>query len=153
MTLPNSVYSRLLQLRTSLRHFERWSEQQARAAGLTPAQHQLLLAVRGHRDERGPTIGEVADYLMLRHHSTVELVDRADAAGLVRRQRDKEDHRVVRLRLTANGARRLERLSSLHLEELRRLAPQLSELSEGLGPLQRTHGGTASGGKAVATAS
>lgn len=153
MTLPNSVYSRLLQLRTSLRHFERWSEQQARAAGLTPAQHQLLLAVRGHRDERGPTIGEVADYLMLRHHSTVELVDRADAAGLVRRQRDKEDHRVVRLRLTAAGARRLERLSSLHLEELRRLAPQLSELSEGLGPLQRTHGGTASGRNVVVTAS
>jgi DNA-binding MarR family transcriptional regulator len=98
-------------------------------------------------------MGEVADYLMLRHHSTVELVDRADAAGLVRRQRDKDDHRVVRLRLTANGARRLERLSSLHLEELRRLAPQLSELSEGLGPLQPTHGGTASGRKAVASVS
>ncbi|MGH9920931.1 MAG: MarR family winged helix-turn-helix transcriptional regulator [Nitrososphaerales archaeon] len=145
MTLPKSAYSRLLQLRTSLRHFERWSEQQARVAGLTPAQHQLLLAVWGHGDKRGPTIGEVADYLMLRHHSTVELVDRADGAGLLRRQRDKDDHRVVRLRLTATGARRLERLSSLHMEELRRLAPQLSDLSEGLGPLQRAHGGTASG--------
>lgn len=148
--LPNSVYTRLLRLRTSLRHFERWSEQQARAAGLTPAQHQLLLAVRGHGDERGPTIGEVADYLILRHHSAVELVDRADAAGLVRRQRDKDDHRVVRLHLTANGARRLEQLSSLHLEELKRLAPQLSDLSEGLEPLRPAHGGTAIGRRAAA---
>jgi DNA-binding MarR family transcriptional regulator len=149
MALPNSAYSKLLALRTSLRHFERWSEQQARAAGLTPAQHQLLLAIRGHDDERGPTIGEVADYLMLRHHSTVELVDRADAAGLVTRHRQRDDHRVVRLRLTRNGARRLERLSSLHLEELKRLAPQLSELSAGLGPVQRAHGGTADGSKLV----
>jgi hypothetical protein len=50
----------LLTFRTGLRHFQRWSEQQAAVAGLTPAQHQLLVAVRGHRDRRGPTIGEVA---------------------------------------------------------------------------------------------
>ena len=65
VTLPDDVYARLLALRTGLRHFERWSESQARAAGLTPAQHQLLLAIRGHGDPRGPTIGEVADYLLL----------------------------------------------------------------------------------------
>jgi DNA-binding MarR family transcriptional regulator len=144
MALSDAAYRRLLALRTSLRHFERWSENQARAAGLTPAQHQLLLAIRGHGDPRGPTIGEVADYLMLRHHSTVELVDRADAAGLVTRHRQSDDHRVVRLSLTRSGARRLERLSSLHLEEIKRLAPQLSALSEGLEPVQQTHGGTTS---------
>ncbi len=140
VTLSDSVYAHLLALRTGLRHFERWSEQQARAAGLTPAQHQLLLAIRGHRDPRGPTIGEVSDYLLLRHHSTVGLVDRADAAGLVTRTRSKEDHRVVRLQLTEVGAQRLEALSTLHLEELKRLAPQLPGAWDGLAPVQRTHG-------------
>jgi DNA-binding MarR family transcriptional regulator len=133
-------YSRLLALRTGLRRFERWSEAQARAAGLTPAQHQLLLAIRGHGDEPGPTVGEVADYLLLRHHSTVGLVDRAEAAGLLRRARDEADHRVVRLYLTAAGARKLEMLSALHLEELDRLALDLPALWTGLGPAQRPHG-------------
>lgn len=140
VTLPDDAYARLLGLRTGLRHFERWSQEQARAAGLTPAQHQLLLAVRGHDDPRGPTIGEVADYLLLRHHSVVGLVDRADAAGLVSRHRDQQDHRVVRLKLTEAGAARLERLSALHLEELERMAPQLSGLWEGLAPERRAHG-------------
>jgi uncharacterized protein YeaO (DUF488 family)/DNA-binding MarR family transcriptional regulator len=140
VTLPDSTYAKLLALRTGLRHFERWSEQQAQAAGLTPAQHQLLLAIRGHHDERGATIGEVADYLLLRHHSVVGLIDRAETAGLVSRTRDEDDHRVVRLHLTKSGAKRLEALSELHLEELERLAPQLPGAWEGLAPTQRTHG-------------
>jgi DNA-binding MarR family transcriptional regulator len=140
VTLPDEVYARLLALRTGLRQFERWSESQARAADLTPAQHQLLLAIRGHSDPRGPTIGEVADYLLLLHNSAVGLVDRADAAGLVVRTRDEDDHRVVRLRLTDEGAERLEVLSALHLEELKRLAPHLPGAWENLGPIQRTHG-------------
>jgi uncharacterized protein YeaO (DUF488 family)/DNA-binding MarR family transcriptional regulator len=140
MSLPDDSYTRLLALRTGLRHFERWSEQQAQAAGLTPAQHQLLLAVRGHGDPRGPTIGEVADYLLLRHHSTVGLVDRADAAGLVTRTRDLEDHRVVRIQLTRVGAKRLEALSTLHLEELERLALELPGAWQDLAPVQRLHG-------------
>ena len=80
MRLPDADYEDLLTLRTGLRRFLRWSEQQAEAAGLTPAQHQLLLTIRGHPDRRGPTVGEVADYLLLRHHSAVGLVDRAVAA-------------------------------------------------------------------------
>lgn len=120
--LPDETYARLLALRTGLRRFIHWSEQQAGAAGLTGAQHQLLLAVRGHPDPRGPTIGEVADYLLLRHHSAVGLIDRADAAGLVVRTRDAADHRIVRLTLTAQGAERLETLSELHLAELARLS-------------------------------
>jgi uncharacterized protein YeaO (DUF488 family) len=98
------------------------------------------LAIRGHSDPRGPTIGEVADYLLLLHHSAVGLVDRADAAGLVIRTRDDDDRRVVRLRLTADGAERLEALSALHLEEIKRLAPQLPGSWEGLAPVQGTHG-------------
>ncbi len=140
MKLSDEDYARLLAMRTGLRHFQRWSERQAAAAGLTAAQHQLLLAIRGHGDPRGPTIGEVADYLLLRHHSTVELVDRADTAGLVIRGRDPDDHRIVRLRLTEAGANRLEALSALHLEELERLPRRLPSAWQGLGPVQRTHG-------------
>jgi DNA-binding MarR family transcriptional regulator len=125
MKLDDEVYARLLALRVSLRRFERWSAQQAQAAGLTPAQHQLLLAIRGHDDPRGPTTGELAEYLLLQHHSTVGLIDRAEAAGLVTRTRADEDHRVVRLNLTKAGTRRLDGLSAAHLEELTRLTPYL----------------------------
>ncbi|MEP6622854.1 MAG: MarR family transcriptional regulator [Acidimicrobiia bacterium] len=119
--LTGRDYRRLLTFRTELRRFMRWSEEQAGALGMTPAQHQLLLAIRGHDGGRGPTVGEVAASLLLRPHSAVGLVDRAEQAGLVRRERDRNDHRVVRLRLTALGARRLARLSRRHLEELDRL--------------------------------
>ena len=121
-------YKRLLELRTGLRRFMRWSEQQAKAAGLTPAQHQLLLAIRGHADDRGPTIGDVADYLLLRHHSAVGLVDRGEAAGLVMRRPDLDRPSAVRLRLTEKGSRQLEALSELHLEELEHLAPTMHAL-------------------------
>ncbi len=140
MRLSDADYEDLLTLRSGLRRFLRWSEQQAEAEGITPAQHQLLLAIRGHTDERGPTIGEVADYLLLRHHSAVGLVDRADAAGLVVRTRDPEDHRVVRLSLTPEGNERLEALSALHLEELQRLALRLPSAWRGLMPHQPLHG-------------
>ncbi len=140
MRLTDADYEDLLSLRTGLRRFERWSEQQAEEAGLTPAQHQLLLAVRGHTDRRGPTVGEVADYLLLRHHSAVGLVDRAEEAGLVTRARDAKDRRVVRLRLSAAGAKRLEALSELHREELQRLTLRLPSAWRGLLPHQPLHG-------------
>src|SRR5690349_1571259 len=79
-TLGDDDYRRLLELRSGLRRFLRWSEQAAQSAGLTPAQHQLLLAVRGHDDPRGPTVGDVAEHLLLRHHSAVGLIDRAETA-------------------------------------------------------------------------
>jgi len=131
--LSDAQYAALLELRTGLRRFVRWSEQRAEAVGLSPAQHQLLLAIRGHRDERGPTIGDVADALLLRHHSAVGLVDRAETAGLVRRRRDPEDHRVVRLELSARGREKIRRLSAAHLDELGRLGEQLRPLWAGLG--------------------
>lgn len=121
-------YRRLLQFRNGLRQFLHWSEEQAAGVGLTAAQHQLLLAVRGQADPEGPTISDVASALMLRHHSAVGLVDRAVAAGLVQRHTDTHDQRVVRLRLTALGARRIRQLSRAHLEELRRLAPRMRTL-------------------------
>jgi DNA-binding MarR family transcriptional regulator len=126
-------YERLLELRTSLRRFLHWSETQAKAAGLTPAQHQLLLAVRGHGDSRGPTIGEIADHLVLRHHSAVGLIDRAVAAGLIVRSPDRERAGTVRLSLTDLGSERLEALAELHMEELARLAPTMRALWSTLG--------------------
>lgn len=114
-------YEELLGFRTALRRFLRWSEGQARAVGLTPAQHQLLLAIKGHPGGAAPTVGEVSDHLVSQHHSVVELVDRAVEAGLVERRRDDSDHRVVHLLLTPRGERRIEELSRVHLEELRSL--------------------------------
>jgi DNA-binding MarR family transcriptional regulator len=128
--LDDDDYVRLLGFRDGLRRFLHWSEAQAKAAGLTPAQHQLLLAVRGH--DGHPTIGELAEHLLLRHHSTVELVDRAEKAGLVRREVDRADHRIVHVHLTASGARRLAGLSVAHLEELRRLASTVDPIWAGL---------------------
>jgi DNA-binding MarR family transcriptional regulator len=130
--LDQRQYERLLRFRTGLRRFLRWSAEQAAAAGLTPSQHQLLLAVRGHPDPRGPTVGNVARYLLLRHHSTVELIDRAQAAGLLERHTDRDDSRAVRLRLTESGEERLQTLTAAHLEELARLESELHALWEGL---------------------
>jgi DNA-binding MarR family transcriptional regulator len=126
--VTNQDFERLLEFRTRLRRFVHWSEEQAIAAGLTPAQHQLLLAIRGNPDPLGPTIREVADALLLKHHSAVGLVDRAEAAGLVRRRLDRRDHRVVRLSLTALGSRRLRQLSGRHLEELERLSSEAGRI-------------------------
>lgn len=127
--LSQQDYTRLLTFRTALRRFERWSEDQAGQIGLTPAQHQLLLAVKGHPDRRGPTIGEVAEYLGVRHHSVVGLVDRAVDASLIARVRDEQDGRAVRIVLTRLGEDRIAQLSQLHLAELVRLAPLLEHLA------------------------
>lgn len=124
MALPDDVYTRLLTFRTRLRQFLQWSADQAKAAGLTPMQHQLLLAIRGHHDSRGPTVGDAAQYLLLRHHSAGELIRRAEAAGLVTRVRDSADQRVIRLQLTDEAAKRLESLTALHLEELQRFSAE-----------------------------
>jgi DNA-binding MarR family transcriptional regulator len=126
--LDDRDYQRLLQFRTGIRHFLAWSEEKATAVGVTPAQHQLMLAIRGHRGADAPTIGEIAEALVLRHNSAVGLVDRAVEAGLVMRQVDRNDSRVVRLHLSALGRRRIRQLSRAHLEELRRLAPRMSSL-------------------------
>jgi DNA-binding MarR family transcriptional regulator len=121
-------FEHLLAFRASLRRFQRWSEDQARAAGLTHAQHQLLVAVRGHPGSAPPTVTDLANYLLLRHHSTVELVDRAETAGLVRRAADGRDARLVRVRLTPKGRRILNELTPAHLARLHSLASVLDEL-------------------------
>lgn len=128
--MTDADFERLLTFRDGLRRFLRWSEDQAKAVGVTGAQHQLLLAIRGHGGH--PSIREVAQHLLLRHHSVVELVDRAVAAGLVERIHDVEDQRVVRIRLSESGARKVEALAGAHLEELSRLRSQFAGLWDDL---------------------
>lgn len=129
-TLSDAHFARLLAFRDGLRRFLRWSDDQAKAVGLTGAHHQLLLAVRGHGSP--PSIGEVAEHLLSRHHSVVELVDRAESAGLVERVDDPDDQRVVRLRLTRTGEQKVEALAAAHLEELSRLRTRFSTLWDDL---------------------
>lgn len=131
MSLVQSDFEHLLALRTALRRFLRWSERQAQAAGITPGQHQLLLAIKGHPDPAGPTIGDVAEYLVLRHHSAVGLVDRAAAAGLVQRNSDRGGHGIVRLTMTDAGVEKLDALTEAHLAELKQLAPAMRALWDG----------------------
>jgi DNA-binding MarR family transcriptional regulator len=133
--VSDADYTRLLAVRAELRRFEHWSAEQAEAQGVTASQHQLLLAVRGHPEPTGPTISQVAEYLLVRHHSAVELADRCERAGLITRTRDETDHRVVRLRLAEGGIHILDALTGAHLEELAKLTPLFESL---LGALQRT---------------
>ncbi len=126
--LTQQDFERLLEFRVTLRRFQRWSEDQAQAEGLTHVQHQLLVAIKGHHGSQPPTMGDLAGYLLLRPHSTVELVDRAEAAGLVERTPDDSDGRVVRVRLTREGDRILHKLTRAHLDRLHELATVLDEL-------------------------
>jgi len=124
--LSGEDFERLLDFRDGLRRFLRWSEDQAQKTGVTPAQHQLLLAVRGHGS--APSVSDLASHLLLRHHSTVELVDRATRTGLVRRVTDDTDHRIVRVALTEEGEHHLTALAEAHLEELSRIGPRFTRL-------------------------
>lgn len=127
----------LLVFRKALRQYLAWSAQQAAAVGLTSQQHQLLLAIRGHPGPVGPSIREVSEYLLLRHHTTGELTDRCVVAGLVVREEDPRDQRVVRLRLTPRGRELVERLGVVHLQELTRVADALGIGEEVLERLAR----------------
>lgn len=122
-------YARLLEFRTAIRRFLQYSKEQAEKVGLTPTQHQLLLVIRGHPGEQAATITDVSEQLLIRHHSAVELVDRAQAAGLVVKTVDERDHRVMRLALTNEGAAKLERISAANLAELERLSPEIQTVA------------------------
>lgn len=113
-------YRALARFRRSLRAFLHFSEEAARQAGINPAQHQLLVAIRGADGSEPPSVGDLAETLMLRHHSAVELINRAQGAGLVLRVEDPSDHRRQRVVLTDLGLAKLRELSSRHREELRR---------------------------------
>lgn len=124
--LSEAQYASLSEFRYRLRVFLAFSEEQSRSLGLNPQQHQLLLAVKGFGAE-APTVGMLAERLMLRHHSTVELIDRLQRQGLVVRKRTTADRRVASVGITARGAQLLRKLSLAHRDELMRTGPELAK--------------------------
>ncbi|MBE3558568.1 MAG: MarR family transcriptional regulator [Ktedonobacteraceae bacterium] len=120
-------YRSLAEFRYQIRRYIHFGEQKARAVGLEPQQHQLLLAVKGLPQGRKATISEIAGRLQIQHHSTVELVNRLAERGMVERKRDAEDHRRVIICLTAQGEAILQQLSAAMLTELRTAGPALVE--------------------------
>jgi DNA-binding MarR family transcriptional regulator len=129
----------LAELRYQTRRFVSLSEQTARAAGIEPQQHQLLLAIKGLPPDRRPTIKTLAERLCVQHHTVVALVDQVEARKLVRRKRHAEDRREILLVLTAQGQRLLRGLSVLHRDQLRIVGPTLVDaLTEILGQHSRS---------------
>ncbi len=126
--LSKAQYETLAAFRYALRQFLRFSEQAAKAGGLTPQQHQALLAIKGFPGRDRVTVGELAERLQLRHHSSVELVDRLASEKLVVRIPAVQDRRQVFVQLTPGGEQRLARLSSVHSRQLRRMGPELHRL-------------------------
>lgn len=132
--LSVAEYRALAEFRYQIRRFLRFSEEQARASGLEPRQHQLLLAIKGLPADEKATIGEISSRLQLRHHSTVELIDRLARRGFVTRVRGETDRREVLIELTRSGEALLRRLTVAHREELQNAG---TELSKALGALLR----------------
>lgn len=123
--IPLVEYQALAEFRYQLRRFLHFSEQAARAVGLEPQQHQLLLALKGLPEGRPATVGELAERLQIQHHSTVELVNRMVDRNLIERTRDERDQRKVLISLTSYGEEVLHKLSLLHRTELRSTGPVL----------------------------
>lgn len=124
--LTKQDFEELARFRFGIRRYLRFSEDTVRQAGLTPQHYQLLLALKGFPQREWATVRELADRLQLRHHSVVELVNRAQKQGLVRRAPDPTDGRVVRVLLTPEGQGVMGRLGALHRVELRRMHGTLS---------------------------
>ncbi len=119
-------YQALAEFRYQLRRFVRFSEEAARAAGIEPQHHQLMLAIKGKPEGEEPRIAYLAERLQIQHHSTVELVDRLAKKGLITRSRADEDRREVHVQLTARGERILGELTLHTRAELRSAAPALA---------------------------
>ena len=126
--LRDEYYVALASFRLALRSVLSFSEEAARAAGLTAQQHQAILAIRGLAQSEGMSINELAESLILKPQSAVELADRLELAGLVKRSRASEDRRRVHLRLTPKAEAILKELSTAHLDQIRREAPHLIKL-------------------------
>jgi DNA-binding MarR family transcriptional regulator len=131
-------YQALAEFRYQIRRFLRFSEEAARAAGLEPQQHQLLLAVKGMPDGKSARIADLAERLQIQHHSAVELVNRLASKGLVSRAAGESDRREVHVQLTLRGERILRVLTAHHRNELRQTAPALIEALLNCGAVPRT---------------
>lgn len=121
-------YEALAEFRYALRKFLAFSEVAASHAGLTPQQHQALLAIKGAPETDWLSISQIADRLLVRHHTAVELVDRLVALGLVVRMADPEDGRRIQVHMTKDGEERLRALSAVHIKEVKNIQPTLRKL-------------------------
>jgi DNA-binding MarR family transcriptional regulator len=124
--LTKQDFEALARFRFGIRRYLRFSEETVRRHGVTPQQYQLMLALKGFPGRDWAVVRELADRLQLRHHSVVELVNRAQGQGLVDRTGDPDDARAVRVVLTDQGEQLLGRLSALHRDELRRMDAALA---------------------------
>lgn len=124
--LTKQDFEELARFRFGIRRYLRFSEETVRRHGLTPQHYQLMLALKGFPGREWATMRELAERLQLRHHSVVELVNRAQKQQLVERAPDPTDARAVRVQLTTDGQQALMRLSSLHRDELRRMGAALT---------------------------
>ena len=131
-TITRAQYQTLAEFRYALRRFLHFSEAAAEGVGITPQQHQAMLAIKGFPGRDRVTIGELAERLQVRHHSAVGLADRLVAEDYIRRVTDPKDRRLVHLALTTRGEGVLEKLSAVHREQLRRIGPQINRLLETL---------------------
>jgi len=128
--IAKAHYETLAEFRYALRKFLHFSETAAQAAGVTPQQHQAMLAIKGFPGRDQVTVGELAERLQVKHHSAVGLVDRLVAENYVRRVAGQKDRRQVLVALTARGESVLEKLSATHRDQLSRIGPQINRLLE-----------------------
>ncbi|MDT8068465.1 MAG: MarR family transcriptional regulator [Terriglobia bacterium] len=150
-TTEHLDYHALSEFRYQIRRFLHFSEMAARAAGIEPKQHQLLLAMKGLPADLRPTVRNLAERMQLKHHSAVELIDRLERSGLVARHRAERDRREVLVQLLPKGERLLRALSLHHQNELRNSGPKLAQTLRRLisrpamkAPVQSTNARTAS---------
>lgn len=120
-------YQALAEFRYQIRRFLHFSERVVEAAGLERGQYQLMLSIKGMPDDSRPRIRDVANRMQIQHHSAVELINRLEAGGYVRRERGMDDRREVLLALTLKGEKVLAELALHHHEQLREAAPRLVE--------------------------
>ncbi len=132
--LAKKSYQALADFRYALRCFLAFSEQEAGNAGLTLQQYQALLAIKGARDRSELGIGDIAERLLIRHHTAVELVNRLEKNGFVTRAKDKDDARRVTVALSEKAERAMDGLASAHLQELKGIRPVLEQLLEQFDP-------------------
>ncbi len=129
--LTDGDYNRLANFRFALRRFLEFSAAAARTEGLTPRQHQAMLAIRGSEHARA-SVGHLAERLCLKPNTAAELAKRLEAGGWITRTPDKADRRVVVLELTPSARGILERLSHAHRRELRQIGPEIAALFQSL---------------------
>ncbi|HEX2631641.1 MAG TPA: MarR family transcriptional regulator [Bradyrhizobium sp.] len=127
-------YQALAQFRFQLRRFLSFSETAARDAGLTPQQHQALLAIKGFSSAEPLSVGELAEFLLVRHHTAVELVDRMTRLRLLERIADEDDSRRILVKLTKKGEQKLRMLSKIHLQELQTASVALTKILQSFRP-------------------